>query len=185
MPLNRNCTSGGLAGGRGLRELRDDLASVSISVGSISPPGWSLNIAIVSSIHFWMPTASCSPHHHMSALPPIVVAVLDGAAASLVAAAVVSAAELSAAEVAASVVGAADDAGALVASGAAELAADELSPESSSPHAAISGTRPNAAAPPAPRRRSRLRVSGFASGSFISSSPGARVPPRAAPWRPS
>src|SRR5688572_2830822 len=123
MPLNRNCTSAGWPAAAA--SVKPGMtASVSTSVGSISPPSCSLNMAMVSSTHCWIPTASVSPHHHMSAVPPTVDAVLDGAAA-LVAAAVVSAAVVSAAEVAASVVAAADEAGALVASGAAELAADE------------------------------------------------------------
>src|SRR3954468_1194737 len=39
--------------------------SVDMSVGVIVLPVFVLNFAIVSCIHFWMPTASCWPHHHI------------------------------------------------------------------------------------------------------------------------
>ena len=46
--------------------------AVSISVGSTVTSSAVLKPAIVSSTHFWMPTASCSPHHHILMVEPAV-----------------------------------------------------------------------------------------------------------------
>src|SRR5215210_589316 len=69
MPLNRNWTSGTLPAAAASVNCGITW-SVSISVGLTLPRFSVLKPATVSSIHFWMPTASCSPHHHILMLPP-------------------------------------------------------------------------------------------------------------------
>src|SRR5436190_14625589 len=64
MPLNRNCTSGGWPAAAAFVN-RGMTLFVSMSVGFTPTPLLSLNFASVSVIHFWMPTASCCPHHHI------------------------------------------------------------------------------------------------------------------------
>src|SRR5213594_3406307 len=79
MPLKRNCTSGGCPAAAAFVNCGITLF-VSISVELTVIPVWLLNLASVSVIHFWIPTASCWPHHHIFREPALRLPTLPGAA---------------------------------------------------------------------------------------------------------
>src|SRR3954451_4016576 len=64
MPLKRNCTSGGWPAAAAFVNCGITLF-VSISVALTLTPDCFSNFASVSFSHFWIPTASCWPHHHI------------------------------------------------------------------------------------------------------------------------